>query len=331
MKKYLPSIKSALDQKEIYWCLEENYNLLSIEWFKILSKWLFNSYSVFKDHEKYLILITIVKKTFDFYAANYVKLSWDQFFELKKIELGKFNIISISRELNISRETTRRKIYELEKESIIKKTNNGMIVQTKFYNEKFINDNEDFRKSICSFISKFSEVLTTNKIIKEKIDSSTIDKFVSENFTYAWKAFFEMLIPFLVSWKNIFEDLETWHVFGTVLVNQNYEIQKLLKAKNIKIKNRKDFLKAHSYTNTKDSTGINAMSVATLTGIPRGTVIRKLNKLVKNKHLIIDNKKLYNVKVKNKKESFLNKQSSTSMERLSVFISKILNLTVTSK
>ena len=103
MKKTFPKISKLLDEKDVLWCLEENYNLLSVEWFVVIEKWMTNSYSVFKDHEKYLILIHLVKKTFDFYATNFVNLSWEQFFSLKKIELGKFNIIDISKELNISK------------------------------------------------------------------------------------------------------------------------------------------------------------------------------------------------------------------------------------
>ena len=110
MKENLPKISSATNIEDINWCLEENYNEISVDWFQIMAKWLDNSYSVFKDHEKYLILILLVKRTFDYYTANFVQLNWDQFFALKKIELGKFSIIDISRELNISKETTRRKI-----------------------------------------------------------------------------------------------------------------------------------------------------------------------------------------------------------------------------
>ena len=61
MKKNLPKISKTIDEKDIFWCLEENYNSLSIEWFVIVDKWMLNSYSVFKDHEKYLILIFLVK------------------------------------------------------------------------------------------------------------------------------------------------------------------------------------------------------------------------------------------------------------------------------
>jgi len=329
MKHKLPKIRKVLDQKQIHLCLEENYNLLSVEWLKISSKWLFNSYSIFKDHEKYLILIFLVKKTFDFYVTNFIKLNWNEFSNLKKIELGKFNIISISRKLKISRETTRRKIEELKKENIIKKDSSGVYVNAKFYNERFIKDHEDLRKAICIFASKFSQILTEKEIINEKIESGLIDKFVSENFTYSWKAFFEMLIPLMIDWKDVFNDLEIWHIFKTVVINQNYEIQKRLKIKNIKVRNKKDFFKIHA--KSKNNTGINAMSISTLTGIPRPTVIRKLNKLIKTKHLVIDRKKLYNVKLKNPKENFLTNITTKNIEGLSIFLTKILNLPIVSR
>ena len=98
MKENLPKISRATNIEDINWCLEENYNEIYIDWFPILAKWLDNSYAVFKDHEKYLILILLVKKTFDYYSANFVKLNWDQFFSMKKIELGKFTIIKVSKE-----------------------------------------------------------------------------------------------------------------------------------------------------------------------------------------------------------------------------------------
>ena len=75
MRENLPKISQAIEVKDINWCLEENYNSVSIDWYPILAKWLDNSYSVFKDHEKYLILILLVKKTFDYYAANFIQLN----------------------------------------------------------------------------------------------------------------------------------------------------------------------------------------------------------------------------------------------------------------
>ena len=329
MRKKLPSIRKALDEKDVSYCLEQNYNLFSKEWVKILSTWMFNSYSVFKDHNKYLILIFLVKKTFDFYSSSYVKLTWEQFFELKRIEIGKFNIINVARELNISRETARRKIKELEKDKILVKTKQGIVVLTTFYNKEFIRDHEEFRKSISLFIVKCSDILSENKIIKEKISSPLVETFVVDNFTFAWNAFFEMLIPLLIGWKNIFKDLESWHILTTVLISQNYEVIKIMKLKNIKVSNRHDYLNIHSME--KIDTGINAMSISTLTGIPRATVIRKLNKLINSKNLSIDHRKLYTVKIKNIKNNYLNTQTIENTKRISAFLTKILNLIVTSK
>ena len=62
MRKVLPKISRPISQEDIHWCLEENYNSLTTDWYPIMSKWLDNSYTVFRDHEKYLILIFLVKK-----------------------------------------------------------------------------------------------------------------------------------------------------------------------------------------------------------------------------------------------------------------------------
>ncbi len=329
MKENLPKISQATEVKDINWCLEENYNSLSVDWHLILEKWMYNSYKIFKDHEKYLILILLVKKTFDYYTANFVQLNWDQFFALKKIELGKFSIIDISKELNISKETTRRKIEELQKINIIKKTKKGIIVQPEFYSKSFVKDHEEFRKSICGFLNKISIILFKDKILKEKITLESIEKVVSENFSYAWKVFFEMMIPILVDCKYVFQDLETWHIWGTCTVNQNYELQKYLKLNSVSAKNRKDFFKINS--KVSDAVGINAMSISNITGIPRGTVFRKLQILLKKNFLNIDSKKLYYPNMKINKTDVFYKLNVLSVKRLSIFINKILNLTNASR
>ena len=325
MKKNLPNISKEIDQKEIYLCLEENYNSISMDWFLILEKWMVNSYSVFRDHEKYLILIYLVKKTFDFYSRSFIKFNWEQFFALKKIDLGKFSIINISKELKISKETTRRKIEELQKINIIKKTKNGIVVQPEFYSSTFVKNHEVFRKSICSFVSKFSTILCKEKIMKEKIKVELIEKATHQNFSYAWKVFFEMMIPILIEVKSLFKDLETFHVWGICTLNQNYEVQKYLKFNNVNIKNKKEFFSIHS--KISNAIGINAMSISNISGIPRGTVFRKLQVLIKRKFLLIDSKKLYYPNLKANQKDYFNQLSALNIRRLSIFINKLLNLT----
>ena len=68
------------------------------------------------------------------------------------------------------------------------------------------------------------------------------------------------------------------------------------------------------------------MSISDISGIPRATVIRKLNKLVKNKFLKIDNKKHYSSTGVHKKK-LLEIQKQTLMN-LTKFAARIYNLSL---
>ena len=68
------------------------------------------------------------------------------------------------------------------------------------------------------------------------------------------------------------------------------------------------------------------MSISEITGIPRATVIRKLNRLVKEKFLIIDNKKHYSTTGVHQKK-ILNVQKNT-LNNLSNFVARIYNLSL---
>ena len=100
-----------------------------------------------------------------------------------------------------------------------------------------------------------------------------------------------MQIPMLLSYKNVFNDLETFHIYGTCVVNQHLHTK--IHSKNVDAfkLNRTEFI-GSTYLNKKIQ-GINAMSISDITGIPRATVVRKLNILIEQKYLIIDNKKHY--------------------------------------
>ena len=68
------------------------------------------------------------------------------------------------------------------------------------------------------------------------------------------------------------------------------------------------------------------MSISDITGIPRATVIRKLNKLLKEKFLKVDNKKHYS-STGHHAQKLLEVQKIT-LEHLSKFASRIYNLSL---
>ena len=75
--------------------------------------------------------------------------------------------------------------------------------------------------------------------------------------------------------------------------------------------------------------GINAMSISEITGIPRATVIRKLKKLVKQKNLLIDEKKHY--RLLGTFTKIISPIQKNVLIRLSSFSSKIYNLAISKR
>ena len=67
------------------------------------------------------ILIYLHQKTFRAYGDFQIKNTYDEFYTKETFEIPRINVIDLSRDLLISKETTRRKILELERDGVIKK------------------------------------------------------------------------------------------------------------------------------------------------------------------------------------------------------------------
>ena len=77
------------------------------------------------------------------------------------------------------------------------------------------------------------------------------------------------------------------------------------------------------------SMGLNAMSISEMSGIPRATVVRKLNYLVKKNSLIIDSRKHYHPN--GTKLNEVKKKGASAMTDLANFCTDIFNLMENSK
>jgi len=124
----------------------------------------------------------------------------------------------------------------------------------------------------------------------------------------------------MVSYKKVFYDIETFHIFGTCVVNQHLLSQK----KGVRNINRADFIK--SIYSDQNMRGLNAMSISDITGIPRATVVRKLKSLVKRDFLSINNKKHYKLTGKIAKQ--LVPLQNIVLIQLADFSTKIFNLAI---
>ena len=316
----IPDISKQIYKEDTLSVLEKKYSTLGPLWVNQQMDWMNGVYASFKDHDKFLIVIFLVKKTLDFYSRNFTKLSYDEFYSKDKVEVEKFNIAEISEALNIPKESARRKVVQLENDGALRRVKNKIIIdRSKFYYSKPVHS----IKRISRFLATLSEMGESDNILLKKLTSQELELVIKNNFSYVWKIYYEIQIPMIISYKKIFKDIETFHIFGICVVNEHLFARKMTE----EYMNRDDFIK--SIFSARKMQGINAMSIADITGIPRATVIRKLQKLVKKNNLIINSKKHY--KLTNDFTNTLKPLQKDVLIKLASFSAKIINLVILDK
>jgi len=317
MSKYLPEITKKIRSEDLFIIFEQRYSEITPVWMPMQMEWLNNVYRTFYDYEKFMIVMHLLSNTLDFYSRNFIKLDYEEYFNQSKIEIEKLNIIEISKSLNVPKETTRRKLNELEKLGTIKKSIKKIIIDRNTWpNIK----PEDTIQRVSRFLSYLSNILYEEKITSEIITTNELVRVIKENFSFVWKIYYEMQIPMLLSFKEIHENLECFHVWGTCIVNQALNSKKNDNSK----MNKDSYLNKYLFNSDERHVGINAMSISDITGIPRATVTRKLNKLIKQKFLSVNIKKQYLTTSEHKKK--LIEIQKNNFINLSDFAARIYNL-----
>ena len=285
-------------------------------WGKFQQAWTNRAYRVFKDLDKYVVMIYLIRKYWQNMSSKFEYLSMDEFYELETITIDKINLIQISNELNIPKETIRRKVNELQSENILKRSGKSIIFNKKGIDTQKPDDTIDL---LSAFIEKKSNMMQGNEWFGEGLKKEEIKSFIKRYFTIVWLRFFKMQIPFLIRHRDTFHDLETWIVWGNIALSHQYNLakaaEKELITESISFNNYYQIV-----TNVKIEHGINASSISDISSIPRATVIRKLKWLVKQ-DCIKKNKNLeYQMKPKGK----LNKKVSENFLLNQNFVAEFL-------
>ena len=309
-------ISSQIRKINLMVIFEKNYHVISPLWSSHQLEWINGVYGAYKDHDKYMIVLYLIKKTFDFYSKNLVKETYDEFYEKDLIQIESLNIIEISQALNIPKESTRRKIIELEKIGTIKKVDKKIIIDKKAF--PFMKPEKSIVR-VSRFFSSISTIMFNEKITQSKFTSEEILTFITKNFSHIWKLYYELQIPLILRWKKIFFDVESFHIWGICVVNEQSNIKR-----NSDLKMNKNEYLTKYYNTILKLDGINAMSISDISGIPRATVIRKLNILIKKKYLKINQKKHYTLAFDNQKE--VSEIQKINFNNLADFTSNVFNL-----
>ncbi len=313
MKK-IPSISNEINEDVIFKIISKNFSKIAPYWFELISSWLIRSYNVFQDIDKFIILIYFINKDLIFFRKNGLVIGYDAFYKDKSIEIPKINISDISSDLHIPKESVRRKLQELEKSGVIKKTGKKIFVdRSAFITAKA----EQTLKELSILISKFNEILVEEKVTNNIFDTNEISESIKTNFSFCWYQFYKFLFNYTKRMRSALSDLESLTIGLVVLLNT-------IGNKSFKVKdlNMKYWTKL---AQGADDVGVNAMSLSDITGIPRPTVVRKLKRLIKSDFLHIDEKKLITMNIKGSSLSIAQKVQDKNMIGLSNMLHRIFN------
>ena len=172
MKNINYKFSTEVQPSDISNIINKNYGNVITEFLELQRGWLSRAYSVFKDLDKYLILISLVDKTFKSYSEYLVKYNYDEFFSVNQYEIKKFNIVHVAKELSISKETARRKILEMEKKGLIIKNKKAVFLQRQGYNMQ--KPGESITQ-ISKFMSVLSRLLKKNKIVYNELSTNEFE------------------------------------------------------------------------------------------------------------------------------------------------------------
>ena len=310
----LPSISSQIDEDKIFKIINKNFSKIAPFYYQLITSWLIRSYNVFQDIDKFVILIYFINKDLIFFRKNGLVINYDTFYNDKSIEIPKINISDISNDLKIPKESVRRKLQELEKKGIIKKTGKKIFVDRSAFTTAKA---EQTLKELSILISKFNKILVEEKVTNIIFNTDEISESIKTNFSFCWYQFYKFLFIFTTRWRNNVTDLETLAIGFVVLLNT-------IDNKSFKVKdlNRKKYFKL---SQGSDDIGVNAMSLSDITGIPRPTVVRKLKYLIKNNFLHINEKKLITLNITGVTLKKTNELQDLNMKNLSNFLFRLFN------
>ena len=312
----------TLTDDQVFETIMKSYSKLSREWISHQWNWMNSVYWAFNDHYKYMIIILLIEKTLHFYDQMNIQYTYDEYYSKSYLQIEKFSISELCEKLNLPKETVRRKVIELEKDGVINRNKKNILIDRKAFS--FVKPENQIKIS-SKYISLISETLNKDKIYSKKLDRKIIEQTIKSKFTLCWRWFYQMQIPIVIGYDKFMNDLTSFHIWGTVCMNQVLNISKidineipldwLTESKNI-------------INNLGSASGISAMSICEMTNIPRATIIRKCKNLIKRDLLFINNKKQYVLTLSNFKK-ILPYQSEV-FKKKAKFIRKVLNLLVIS-
>ncbi len=318
-----------MELSEIIKVYKNNYGKILDEFLSVQSDFLSD---VYKRYDKDLDAANIVL----FFAKNLhektlrerdkdldFNISFEKFWE-NHDNTKQFNkkIVDIAESTGLPKETARRKVNNLIKNKVLQKNKNAISWSPPVDQRKSYNSVVDRQINQISRLVQVIAIYLEIKISKEKI---TLE--LKKNFSFFWYHYIKTQLQYLKMWQKELNDLELVLIALQVVIQTNlsfkrkntpYEEHFVSKPNGIKFK-------------YDSSASVSATSISEVTGVPRATCIRKLEKLNKMKIVKKDpQSKRYYVDVKNLAGNNINSKKVTenTIEMFSEFYLIVLKALV---
>ena len=324
-KQLNPNNLERFDSKEIGLVLSSNPYLLMKHWISFQQEWVNNIYKEFKDYDKYIILMHLMSKSWQDSSSLFKYYSLDGYYSQNEIILPDLSLSDISRDLKIPKETIRRKLNELEKQNIIERKGQKIILSQLALS---LQKPKNSIKKLSIFFEKLSILLSVQDWFGASVSREEIEIYFNKYYSVFWNRYYKMQIPFLIRWKTVFGDFDSWIIWANISINQSINLEKISKELKEEINllgsNEKSLYLSNIQVN-EPKQGINASSIAEISGIPRATVMRKLKKLTSVK-ILKRNKKLEYVLSSNGTNGKIKANYFINQKYIALFVTNIFNL-----
>tara|TARA_B100001123_G_scaffold421382_1_gene528905 strand:- start:542 stop:1549 length:1008 start_codon:yes stop_codon:yes gene_type:complete len=319
-----------LKSKDISQLLKEHYANIMPSFYEMQSTFLTGIYKRYQSIESGNILLCFSKNmhleiirqreknlNFDVSLENF----WKNFNEVTKPVEKISSVVNIT---GIPKETVRRKIKNLLNIEFL--SENKMLKGycwhlTSKTKDPYLDIINKEIKSLSKFISKFANILNLNLTIK------TIEKEIQGQFSFYWYHFLSCELEWLKMWQTKLKDNDLLLIaLQAIIPTLQFEEKKIEK---IKVDEIFKIIGKINSPKANDTYMINASTVSDVTGIPRATCIRKLEKLVSLGFLVreVKSKRYFvNQSTDARTKNILNKDNVTfTIEKFSEYFAIILN------
>jgi len=288
-----------IDPSDLSILLESHYAELMSSFYETQSEFLVRMYKKYNSIETAHIILCFSRNVHLEIIRQREKnlnfdVSLDKFWEnFQTINKPIETIASIVKMTLIPKETVRRKINKLVNENLLSSIKNAKGFSLKLLEKDkdlYFEHMEKQIESFSKFISKFAKHFDTN------LNLGVIKKEIVSEFSFYWYHFLSCQLNWLKMWQGKIND-------NNLLIIILQTVIPTLQYANKKIKN--DISVDKVFQNVGEipipdlnfsECGVNATTVSDITGIPRATCIRKLDKLVSLGFLVRQSKtKRYSV------------------------------------